>query len=94
MAKFRKKPVVIDAVKFDGTREGVTEIEKFIGSECGFHSRGNVFSMWIDTLEGGHTASPGDWIIRGVAGEYYPCKPGIFEQTYEPAGALSTQEGE
>ena len=38
---------------------------------------------WIDTLEGGHIVCPGDWIITGVAGERYPCKPGIFEQTYE-----------
>ena len=39
---------------------------------------------WIDTLEGGHTVCPGDWIITGVAGELYPCKPGIFAATYEP----------
>lgn len=41
---------------------------------------------WIDTLEGGHTVCPGDWIITGVQGERYPCKPDIFEATYEPAG--------
>jgi hypothetical protein len=40
---------------------------------------------WIDTLEGGHTVCPGDWIITGVQGERYPCKPDIFEETYEPA---------
>lgn len=40
---------------------------------------------WIDTAEGGHTVCPGDWIITGVAGEHYPCKPAIFEQTYEEA---------
>ncbi len=40
---------------------------------------------WIDTLEGGHTVCPGDWIITGVAGERYPCKPDIFAATYEPA---------
>lgn len=39
---------------------------------------------WIDTLEGGHIVCPGDWIIKGVKGEFYPCKPGIFEATYEP----------
>ena len=38
---------------------------------------------WIDTLEGGHTVCPGDWIITGVQGEHYPCEPDIFEQTYE-----------
>jgi len=40
---------------------------------------------WIDTLEGGHIVCPGDWIITGVKGEHYPCKPDIFEATYEPA---------
>lgn len=40
---------------------------------------------WIKTLEGGHIVCPGDWIITGVAGEHYPCKPGIFELTYEVA---------
>lgn len=44
---------------------------------------------WIDTLEGGHTVCPGDWIITGVAREMYPCKPGIFAETYEPV-----QEGQ
>jgi hypothetical protein len=41
---------------------------------------------WIDTLEGGHDVCPGDWIITGVKGERYPCKPDIFAATYEPAG--------
>ena len=40
---------------------------------------------WIDTLEGGHTVCPGDWIITGIQGEHYPCKPDIFEATYESA---------
>ena len=39
---------------------------------------------WIDTLEGGHIVCPGDWIIEGVQGEFYPCKPDIFEKTYDP----------
>lgn len=48
---------------------------------------GQVFQDhgWIDTLEGGHIVCPGDWIITGVKGEHYPCKPDIFEATYEPA---------
>lgn len=47
---------------------------------------GNIMHIhgWIDTLEGGHIVCPGDWIIRGVKGEMYPCKPDIFEATYEP----------
>lgn len=40
---------------------------------------------WIDTLEDGHNVCPGDWIIKGIKGEYYPCKPDIFAETYEPA---------
>jgi len=46
---------------------------------------GNIMHLhgWIDTLEGGHNVCPGDWIITGVKGEHYPCKPDIFEQTYE-----------
>lgn len=47
---------------------------------------GRMFSYhgWIDTLEGGHTVCPGDWIIKGVVGEFYPCKPDVFAATYEP----------
>jgi hypothetical protein len=50
-------------------------------AHCGqtFHAHG-----WIDTKEGGHIVCPGDWIITGIAGERYPCKPDIFEATYEP----------
>ena len=48
---------------------------------------------WIDTLESGHVVCPGDWIIRGVAGEFYPCKPDIFEATYD-ALAPPTREGD
>ena len=51
-------------------------------AKCGriMHEHG-----WIDTLEGGHIVCPGDWIITGIAGEKYPCKPDIFSATYEPA---------
>lgn len=51
-------------------------------SHCNFrmHDHG-----WIDTLEGGHIVCPGDWIIKGVKGEFYPCKPDIFDATYEAA---------
>ncbi len=50
--------------------------------ECGykFHDHG-----WIDTLEDGHKVCPGDWIITGIEGERYPCKPGIFKETYDSA---------
>ncbi len=77
--KFRKKPVVIEAIQFTG--KNVEEIWKFIGApfkQC----EDNKQQYWIPTLEGPHRASKGDWIIKGVKGEFYPCKPDIFEQTY------------
>ena len=57
--------------------------DESICSECGctFHVHG-----WIDTKEDGHRVCPGDWIITGVAGEHYPCKPDIFTKTYERVG--------
>ncbi|EPL1953331.1 TPA: hypothetical protein I8627_002156 [Citrobacter freundii] len=79
--KFRKKPVVIDAVQWTGNN--AQEIYDFCGSgnrDC--HVCGN--EMLIQTLEGTMTASAGDYIIRGVNGEHYPCKPDIFDKTYEP----------
>lgn len=79
--KYRKKPVVIEAVQWDGGN--LSEIATLGGArtyEQDFTSNGLV----IKTLEGNMTAKPGDWIIKGVKGELYPCKPDIFEQTYEP----------
>lgn len=82
MPKFRKKPVVIEAVRY---RQGEQD-SSFSADEIA----GNVRypedgTMLIQTLEGVMCAQPGDWIIRGVKGELYPCKPNIFEATYEPA---------
>ena len=77
--KYRKKPVVIDAVKL-----GVDNINVV----CEFCSPGraepNGLGIIIKTLEGDMQAAWGDFIIRGVKGEFYPCKPDIFEVTYEP----------
>lgn len=85
---FRKKPVNIAAIQWTGTN--FDEVKAFFGEDAKKCSnlvdlndqpiKGNLI---IETLEGNHTASPGDFIIRGVKGEYYPCKPDIFEQTYE-----------
>ena len=83
MSKYRKKPVVIEAVQFEGTREGQQQVEQFIGGVVGSTQVGDTLTLWIETLEGGHVASPCDWIIRGVKGEFYPCKPDIFASTYE-----------
>lgn len=86
--KFRKKPVVIEAFYFDGTSTGAYEADLWI--KTGQRLKSSVRTrdrrdFEIETLEGTMTASPGDWIIRGVKGEFYPCKPDIFEATYEPA---------
>jgi hypothetical protein len=54
-------------------------------SICGYCQGAMIVHGWIDTKEGGHIVCPGDWVITGVEGERYPCKPGIFEKTYEPA---------
>jgi hypothetical protein len=83
MSKFRKKPVIIEAVRFVGSNfeeccdfigesnlaDGTSEDEKYIG---------------IATLEGIMDCRESDWIIKGVMGEFYPCRSDIFEKTYEP----------
>lgn len=77
---YRKKPVVIEAVRWTG--ENRSEILTFTENKG---SWGDVTGMQISTPEGVVTASEGDYIIKGVAGEFYPCKPEIFELTYERA---------
>lgn len=85
MAKFRKKPVVIEAMQFTGHNynEIVHWIEGYTGHPEMAHSEAGTLTMTIPTLEGDHLANPHDWIIRGVKGEFYPCKPDIFEATYD-----------
>lgn len=79
--KFRKRPVVIEAVKWDGFN--FEEIRRFVGINCGLRGSYKNPDLVIYTLEGDHHASVGDYIIKGVQGEFYPCKPDIFEETYE-----------
>ena len=113
MAKFRKKPVVIEATQWfkNGDHpedechlvQPVSGVEPFLSEgkvvryfrhpdvpgerECGYCTQTMHNHGWIDTSEGGHIVCPGDWIITGVKGERYPCKPDIFEATYElPTG--------
>jgi len=96
MPFFRKKPVVIEAVRWEPDADGVPAGPWPI--EWGdAPSRWNVYAktfgapnLAIPTLEGTIFASPGDWIIRGVKGGFYPCKPDIFAATYEPAPSSST----
>jgi hypothetical protein len=79
MKRYRKKPVVIEAVQWTG--ENGNEIAEFLAGEDWTHPGGE--DIQIHTLEGTMAAAPGDYIIRGVQGEHYPCKPDIFEATYE-----------
>ena len=81
--KYRKKPVIIEAIKWTG--DNTEEIKEFINGS--FHGLGftdnKVNALYIETLEGKMAASIEDYIIKGVRGEFYPCKPDIFEETYD-----------
>ena len=108
MAKYRKKPVVIEATQWFKNGDHPADDCRVLGGgeSPAFFSEGKVVRYfrrpdvegqsrcrhcsqimhihgWIDTKEGGHIVCPGDWIITGVAGENYPCKPDIFAATYE-----------
>jgi len=82
MSKFRKKPVVVEAIEWNGTN--IDELFKFVEDP-------NIIDYWesaydtviIKTLKGEMVASKGDFIIKGVNGEFYPCKPDIFWKTYD-----------
>lgn len=129
MAKYRKKPVVIEASRwrkngdhpddYKQDRVGVVQdkVITFTAAECKtaewegeivrYYRHPEVHGSticehcsvrmhehgWIDTLEGGHTVCPGDWIITGVKGERYPCKPDIFAATYEPTELEPPKDG-
>jgi len=123
MAKYRKKPVVVEANQWfkngDHTEDYAQDTQSIADGGMRIHVvtgaerkangwEGDIVRYyrhpnddgerlcthcktrmhehgWIDALEGGHNVCPGDWIIKGVNGEFYPCKPDIFEKTYEPA---------
>ena len=80
MAQFRKRPVVIEAVQWTGKNS--LAIAEFMGEPFPDDAH-TTDTPIIHTLEGYLTASVGDWIIKGVKGEFYPCKPDIFEATYD-----------
>ena len=80
--KFRKKPVVIDAILWSG--KNLEEARSFIQSYIFFSE--DFSQLMIQTLEGDMWAFSGDWIIKGVNGEFYPCKPDIFPKIYEKVG--------
>ncbi|HEW1296601.1 TPA: hypothetical protein VZ614_001631 [Streptococcus pneumoniae] len=76
--KYRKKPVVVEAVQWNVNNH--KEVIDFAENKIWFDALGNI---WIATLEGDMVAKKGDYIIKGVQGEYYPCKLDIFAETYE-----------
>ena len=86
MAKYRKKPVVIEAMQYHGTSSQFEELKVFVGEslfvDMKTKSRLDT-GIKIRTLEGDHAICKGDFVIKGVKGEFYPCKPDIFGQTYE-----------
>lgn len=86
MPKFRKKPIVIEAVEWTGEKDAADAI-LMLADDKEDEDASILFcddgSLEIPTLEGEMRADPGDWIIKGVRGELYPCKPEIFEETYE-----------
>lgn len=95
--KFRKKPVVIEAMQLTGSNEDYYAVYDWVKSHVGSFNPLSQFVpkrgisidpatgfVLIATLEGVMQAQPEDWIIQGVHGEFYPCKPDIFKQTYEP----------
>ncbi len=83
--KFRKKPIVIEAFHFkmESLKE-LEELSEFLKDADVDINYINESKVYIETLEGTMCASEGDWIIKGINGEFYPCKPDIFEKTYEP----------
>lgn len=90
MAYFKKKPVVIEARQFVSNNEledvNMNELVDWVN-----HSGGEAFhdgtSIYIETLEGRHRADVRDWIIKGIKGEFYPCKQDIFANSYDLASA-------
>ena len=106
--RYRKKPVVIEAMRLVGTTAEFHSVYQWIEANTlgsfepmaviegrvpypasGVSIDPRDGRLIISTLEGLHWADPGDWIIRGVQGEFYPCKPDIFAATYEPAGGAT-----
>ncbi len=100
--KYTKKPVIIEAIKFTYNKEGITALRSFCGNAVGTIKKERhlnaVAEACILTLEDGsngeaqHIASEGDYVIKGVKGEFYPCKPNIFKMTYEKCNNIKLTE--
>lgn len=91
--RWRKKPVEVEAWQWDGSHDGYLALKgrcpSLLYKTCDFGGVPFVYVV-IPTLEGHMEASPGDWIVCGIKGEFYPCKPDIFAATYEPANTRPT----
>jgi hypothetical protein len=81
--KYQKKPIVVEAIQYDGKNSA--DIFEFCGRPYDRYVREPVGKNYLEiiTLEGVMKAQPGDYIIKGINGEFYPCKPDIFEKTYD-----------
>lgn len=92
--RFRKKPVVIEAMQWDGSRPSIDAICRWANDPLpidedwiiAYNTFGgdDVSDPRVGTLEGDMRIGVGDWVIKGVKGEFYPCKPDVFQQSYEP----------
>lgn len=85
--RYRKKPVEIEAEPWDGTPSGAGPIIDWInsfGTKTAVWREEPIEGIYIKTLEGEMHVSPHDFVIRGIQGEFYPCKPGIFTDSYDP----------
>jgi len=83
--RYRKRPIIVEAVQWLGFEKGPHDLSIVPIEEPPGHG-------WLETLEGGHEVTPGDWIITGIKGEKYPCKPDIFEQTHESVEPEATKD--
>ncbi len=102
MKKYVKRPLVIEAARWDGEKLGGLHPGPLLGKHpllegANWHfghapGDGDLYEIVIETLEGEMTAEIGDWIIRGIKNEVYPCKPDIFDATYEEVEERSTEE--
>ena len=87
--KYRKKPVIVEAVIWTGNNiDEVKELAKSAVENIIFVNN----NLYIETLEGNMNVSVGDYIIKGIAGEFYPCKPDIFKETYETVSMVSDND--
>ena len=85
--KYRKKPVVVEAIQL--TNKNLLEVKEWCNGELVPNAETSGYDLYISTLEGIMYADINDYIIQGVEGEFYPCKPDIFEKTYEVASQQS-----